>query len=392
MDLKIKRNLNELSPVKNFLKKIVPLDEFKYYLFLFFLLFTCCVRRISPPIHNGPPLLVVEGLITTDSTLYTFKLSYTGNFTNASASVDSNQNYINDARVVVKDDEGDSALCSLISQGTYQTSDSSFIGIVGRTYTLEIYLSNGKTYVSSPEKINPVPPIDSISVAYDSTYITDVRPTQLILSANVHDPPSVQNYYRWTASGYIPRKSWGFYCSPPPPFPECNDPYSCNCMALCEQYITMSQVNILSDKLINGNEIIQPVFYSPIYWFGKHFIEVKQYSLNQDTYLFWQNYLQQTNQTGGVLDPIPESLVGNIYNANDSSDVALGYFETSAVVTKKVVIVLFFLQEYYLQSVAGQFVADKKAGGGDCHLAYPNSLNDDADPTGWENAQEIDLH
>ena len=91
------------------------------------------------------------------------------------------------------------------------------------------------------------------------------------------------------------------------------------------------------------------------------------------------------------------SLVGNIHNATDTNDVALGYFETSAVVTKKVIILPFFLQEYYLESVAGQYIAGKYVGTsgphpGDCHAAYPNSLNDDTDPTGWGNAQEIDLH
>jgi hypothetical protein len=363
----------------------------KYYLFLFAILVTCCVRRINPPIREGIPVLVVEGMITTDSTPYAVKLSYTGIFTNASVRIDTNQNFINDARVVIKDDAGDSSFCNLISPGTYQSIDSGFVGIVGRTYTLEIYLSNGKTYVSSPEKIMPVPPIDSISVVYDGSFITDIRPTQLIISVNVHDPASVQNYYRWTADGYIPRKSWGKSCTYP--YPPCGDPYSCSCFALCEQYISTSQINVLSDKLVNGNEIIQPVFYSPIYWFGSHFIEVKQYSLNQDIYLFWLQYLQQTNRTGSILDPLPASLVGNIHNESDSNDVALGYFEASAVSTKKVVIVPFFLQEYYLESVAGQFIAPlTSAAGGDCHLSYPNSLDDDASPSGWENAQEIDLH
>jgi Domain of unknown function (DUF4249) len=367
----------------------------KYHFLLVIILCTTCVRRITPPIRQGAPILVVEALLTTDSIPYGVKLSYTGNFLNASTGIDSNQNFINDAKVVIKDDAGDSTLCMLISTGTYQSIDSAFVGIVGRTYTLEIYLKNGKTYVSTPEKINPVPPIDSLSAVYDSTFITDIRPTQLIISANIHDPVDAQNYYRWTASAYVPRKSWGDSCSWP--FPECSNPFSCNCSALCEQYITTNQVNVLSDKLINGNEIIEPVFYSPIYWFGKHFIEVKQYSLNQDIYLFWQQYLQQTNRTGSILDPLPASLVGNIHSATDSNDVALGYFEASAVATKRVVIIPFFLQEYYLESVAGQYIADKFATGfalppGDCHLSYPNSLNDDTDPAGWENVQVIDLH
>ncbi|HEY4877099.1 MAG TPA: hypothetical protein VIH86_16080 [Puia sp.] len=47
----------------------------------------------------------------------------------------------------------------------------------------------------------------------------------------------------------------------------------------------------------------------------------------------------------------------------------------------------FFLQNYYLTSVAGQYVAQ-----GDCHLVYPNSLPDNTSPSGWENAQIIEMH
>src|ERR1700688_3763120 len=109
----------------------------KIFALLFFTLFFCnCVRRITPPIRESVPILVVEGLVTTDTIAYAVKLSYTGNFLNASARIDSNQNYINDARVVIKDDAGDSTLCNLISPGTYQSIDSGFVGIVGRIYTL----------------------------------------------------------------------------------------------------------------------------------------------------------------------------------------------------------------------------------------------------------------
>jgi hypothetical protein len=145
-----------------------------YCLLLFIMLFTSCVRRINPPIREGAPALVVEGMITTDSTPYVVKLSYTGNFTNANVAIDSNQNFINDARVVIKDDAGDSALCFLISPGTYQTTDSNFVGMIGRSYTLDIYLSSGKTYVSTPEKINTVPPIDSVTVLIGSCIILHV--------------------------------------------------------------------------------------------------------------------------------------------------------------------------------------------------------------------------
>ena len=356
------------------------------YLLILILSFSC-VRKISPPIRESAATLVVEGTITTDSTPYSINLSYSGSFTNLfEVSQNLSKYYITDAKVTIEDNLGDSTSCKWIGLGTYQSTDSNFVGIVGRTYTLKIYLTNGKVYVSKPETITAVPPIDSLTIFHDTTHITDVRPDQFIISVNTLDQPATKNYYRWTASGYIARKSWGgscaFYWAP------CGDPFSCLCHAQCDVYSADNDINILSDQLINGREIVQPAFYVPIYWFGKDYVQINQYSLSQNAYIFWQQYLTQTNLTGSVLDPQPAPLLGNIYNQSDSSDIALGFFSASAVATKKIIIIPFFIQLYWLESVAGQFIKQ-----GDCQVVYPNALPDnDTGAPGWENAQVIELH
>jgi hypothetical protein len=358
----------------------------KYIFGLTGLFLYSCVRNVTVPVRTVPPILVVEGWITTDPPPYSINLSYSGNFTSTyQADIDSNQQFITDARVTIEDDLGDSTSCTRSVNGTYLSSDSNFIGTVGRTYTLKIYLSNGMIYLSKQEKIASVPPIDSVTLAYDSSYIAEIRPTQIIVSVNTHDPPGIANYYRWTASGYITRKSWGVPCtfgSPP-----CNDPYSCTCSAFCEQLVNNNQINVLSDQFTDGNEITeQPVFYSPVYWFGYHYIQIKQYSISQQAYLFWEQYLAQTNRTGSILDPLPAPLTGNIYNQADSNDIALGLFSASAAFTKKIIIIPYFLQTYLLESTASFYIKP-----GDCHFDYPNSLEDDAIPEGWEDAEVIDF-
>ena len=359
----------------------------RYIFGLIGLFLCCCIRNVNVPIRSVSPILVVEGWITTDPPPYSINLSYSGKFTSTyQGGTDSGkEQFITNAGVTIEDDLGGSTACKWISNGTYQSADSNFIGKVGRSYMLKIYLSNGKTYVSKPEKITPVPPIDSVHIVYDSTFITDIRPTQLILSVNTHDPPGVQNFYRWTAYGYIPRKSVGSPCGSSPP--TCL-PYYCTCNAQCEQLLVNNEINILSDQFIDGREIEQrPVFYSPLYWFGIHFIEIKQYSISEQAYLFWEQYLTQTNRTGSILDPLPAPLKGNVFNEADSNDIALGLFSGSAVHSKKVVIIPFFLQRYYLISVAGEYITL-----GDCQFVFPNSLPDDTNPPGWENAEEIDLN
>ena len=348
-------------------------------LWILFFLFSC-IRKVDPPIRTVSPILVVEGWITTDPAPYQIKLSYSGQYAAAFQLTD--KQFISDAHVRIEDDLGHSTSCAWLSEGNYQTTDSGFVGLVGRSYRLIIQLSNGKTYSSSPEKIEQVPPIDSVSVLYDSTYITDIRPTQLVLSVHTHDAAGTQNYYRWTASGYIPRRSSGAPCSIGSP--PCG--MECMCYAFCVQYLSNDRINIFADQFTDGNEIVQPVFYSPIYWMGVHFIQVNQYSISRPAYEFWQAFLDQTNRTGSILDPLPASLTGNIYNIADSGDRALGYFSASMVASKKVKITPEFLQEYYLRSIAGAYIKQ-----GDCQYVFPDALNDDESPPGWETAESIEL-
>jgi hypothetical protein len=355
------------------------------YVFGSTLLLTCsCVRNVGVPIRTVPPILVVEGWITTDPPPYTINLSYSGNFGNTyQAGTDSDKYFITDARVTLEDDLGDSTSCIQSLNGTYLSTDSNFIGTVGRTYTLKVYLSNGKTFLSKPEKMIPVPPIDSLSIFYDSSYTSG--PPQFIISVNAKDPPGVPNYYRWTAIGYVPRKSVGGYCCS-----FCNPPpcglFNCTCGAFCSQLLGDNDIHVLSDEFIDGREIKLPMFYSPIYWTGIHYVQIKQYSISQTAYVFWEQYLAQTDRTGSILDPLPAPLTGNIYNQADSNDIALGLFSASAVFTRKIIIIPYFLSLEYLEGIISPYIED-----GDCHADYPNSLDDDEVPPGWDDAQIIDL-
>jgi hypothetical protein len=76
-----------------------------------------------------------------------------------------------------------------------------------------------------------------------------------------------------------------------------------------------------------------------------------------------------------------------MYNAADSTDLALGIFSASDVYKEKVILIPFFLQEYELESVAGLDIVM-----GDCGLAYPNALPDETAPPAWDGAQVINIY
>ena len=358
-----------------------------YIVFISCLMTVDCVRVVKVPVRNVPPMLVVQGLVTTSPGPYTINLSYSGRYTNGyQAAVLDSQYFIPDAKVVIRDDVGDSTTCSYAGFGNYLSDSVNFKGVVGRSYTLAVYLSNGRVYLSKPETLPAVAPIDSLTIGYDSAGLTFIQPPPLVATVNSHDPGGGPHYYRWSSFGYIPRKSWGFPCniSDPP----CNDPFVCTCEAFCEQVNSVvSQVTLYSNQYTEGRQIIKPVYYSPVYWFGKHFMEIDQYSLTLTSYRFWEQYLEQTNRTGSILDPLPSPVTGNIYNAADSNDLALGIFSASGVFQKKLTVVPFFLQEYELESVAGSYILP-----GDCDLVYRNTLPDLVSPPAWDSAEVLNLH
>ena len=73
------------------------------------LLLARCVRQVAVPVRNVKPILVVQGLITTAPGPYTINLSYPAPTPTACRPLEQDSTYfIADAKVVIRDDLGDS--------------------------------------------------------------------------------------------------------------------------------------------------------------------------------------------------------------------------------------------------------------------------------------------
>ena len=341
----------------------------KYYWIGFILLLAACVKETKPPIRATKPILVVEGLLLTDTTPCKVSLSYSGAF-NSYGYLESNT--ITDAQVFLKNDTHDSILLTNNGNGDYTDEARQMTAAVGHSYSLSIYLSNGERYASRPEKVLPVSKdfdIDSVGIAFP--FNIELHGANVLI--RTQDPPDETNYYRWLTTGYIPRKSLGIPCGS-----------TTNCRMFCYQYFEDHYINILSDQKVNGSEIrFQRASTTPFYWHGKHYLTIKQLSLSRQAYQFWQSYKEQTERSGSILDPLPASIAGNIYNANDSSELALGYFEASDVISKKIVVVPVFMYNYVVETPALPFGNVP----GPCDEVYPNAM--ERAPKGWQDAPEF---
>ena len=286
---------------------------------------TSCLEEVQIPIRPESALLVVDGGITNELPPYRVRLSYSGNQINAT---DINLNLtVQGATVVIKDNLGDSTILfpSVYERGVYQSEDPNFVGKVGRSYAIQIKLKEGKTFVSTPEKLTYCPPIDSLIAVYQDVR-NDSYPDGYQVYLDTRDPAETQNYYRWNAYGYSRCGSI------------CGNGF-CGAASFLWSPRYQPKINILSDVYVNGNPIRQrPVFFSPVYAPGKHFIEVAQFAISREAFQFWRLYDEQATRTGTIFDPLPAPIQGNVYNVNNLNEYALGYFGVSGTSRKRLII------------------------------------------------------
>jgi hypothetical protein len=340
-----------------------------------------CIKQVDVALRNAPPILVVEGNITTDSVPYTVKLTYSGPIAYSDTIPD--QYLEKDARVTIADELGNVTPLTYTTQGVYTTTDANYIGKTGRSYSVTVVLKDGKKYISVPEKIKPAVAISAVNATFVNQFDM-FYPTYINISVDTKDPAADENYYRWNFMAYSGRQTRGVSCG-----------INCIMNEYCYQKNADKEVRILSDAAINGNDIRdQTVGRCYVYTYLNDFVDVSQLSMTREAYQFWQHYQDQQIRTGGILDPLPASIRGNVYNAANTGDIALGYFSASSVTHRKFILVPYSITPYLLQISALQFIPEKYIS---CFDYYSNALSYPPDhqyppPTGWENAEEIKVY
>lgn len=337
-----------------------------------FLLLTGCIRQVEPPLRSVPKILVVEGGITNDSLSYQLRLTYSGPFRFGNFVPDSLIE--EEAIVTIKDDAGSETFMTYHGGGLYKTDDAGFVGVPGRAYSIAIKLPDGKTYVSNAETMPAPVSSNTLSrIDFDFLHYGLKNPSRFKVYADIQDPGSQENYYRWVSESVIPRKATGVRCG-----------FGCIKGEFCQQPSSDTALRYQSDEAINGNTIKdQLVATLPTYWFGRYYLDIGQYSITRSYYQFLRQYEDQTTKTGTILDPMPAPIVGNVFNAADPSDRALGYFSVSSVYHHKVVLLPLSLSEFILQQSASRFIPV-----GECTIELPNTTELQV-PAGFENAEEI---
>jgi hypothetical protein len=306
--------------------------------FLFFFALFSCVDLYDPNLKNEKSRIVIEGRITTEfdfQWIYlTYDAGYNSNETNFS-------NLVKNAKVWVTDDFGNSFdfIDDTNPKGNVLTglgfdyrSKNKFSAVVGRTYKLFVETQNGKSYVSKEEKIRAVPPIGKIYSEFRKTPAFALNPIgEFLIYTDLKDSPETGEYYQWETIHQEQIEICRYWVlrdnvRPPELFQDkcCGDCWESSICQECKQFA--------SDKFTNGKEIRKKLLGKAPYTDTKpYYLMVKQYSISEATYKFWNTIQTQALNSGGLFDSTPQSIKGNIVNPNDANEEVLGIFSACDV-------------------------------------------------------------
>ncbi|MGF7214443.1 hypothetical protein GGR92_000583 [Spirosoma lacussanchae] len=283
-----------------------------------------CVTEYQPDSISLPPALIVEGQITDQPGPYTVRLSRTADYSIRSVNLLEEK-----ATVTLADNAGNRETLIETSAGVYQTRTNGLRGVAGRQYKLTIQTRAGLQFESQPELLTAAPPILNVYTEYRNEAIpgTANRRQGWDVYIDTKDPATPGNFYRWEWTHYEPIsvcqrtvRTDGSYtglgcCS------QCWDIERCyNC------------INTSSDANINGQAISkQLIMRAPYTSSAPYYLEVQQQAISQGAYAFWKSVRQLVGNTGGLFDPAPALVQGNIRCVSDPSILAFGYFGATGV-------------------------------------------------------------
>lgn len=287
-----------------------------------------CTMEFVPDSDVISETLVVEGMITDQDRVNRIRLSLSqpiGQMLNKKVPVTG-------AVVSITDDDGTVTSLTESPPGTYCTDSVQFRGLVGASYSLRVLLG-GREYETDFMEMKPVPPIDSLY--YEKVLINDAKDTINIdegarIYADTHDPTGKCLFYRWDYS-----ETW-----------EYRIPYAVT-KRVC--YITERSDQILIKNTSPYSQAKVTRF--PVTYINhetdrlkeRYTILLRQYSLNEQEYNFWERVSDVSQDVGNLYDLTPSAIPGNIRSCSDPDETVLGYFSVSAVSEKR----LFIKDHFY---------------------------------------------
>jgi hypothetical protein len=314
----------------------------KYHILLLFMLLLSvrgCIEPYETEIEEETRLLTVEGSIIKGEELQTIVISETTSL------LDPRFKAVKGCEVRVLDDQFNEFLFDEGEEGSYTRIITDEQLVPGRQYMLRITTPGGEVYESDYELLNPEAEVDSvyygIEEKLDATSGEDLNGVQFYIDIKASD--DVPRFFRWnldetyeyTAS--VPISYFYFNPSFEPFTPD--NPYEFYRCWITERVKGLYLSNTINLTTNQKKKI-------PLHYVStlsdrmkiRYNLLVKQYTMNEGAYDYWQQNKTATMEGGGLYTGQPDQPLSNLCNVTDSTERVLGYFWASTMTEKRIVV------------------------------------------------------
>jgi len=289
-----------------------------------------CITPFEPEGMAGyKKMLVVEGNIilggiTTVSLAYSMDLDDDGKIV-----------YVQDANVRVESESGSVyEAVKVVEDGvvSYQ-ADMSDAGLDDR-YRLYLVVK-GKDYESDFVPVKVAPPIDTVA------YMVTGDSTEVEFYVNSRDRTNSTRYYMWSYT-----EAWEFN---PRIYSEFRyDPFSKEIFGIadyenrfnCWQNSKSTAVLIATTDFLDEDVVYRKKLNSIGRYENRinylYSMELTQYALTREAYLYWENIKKNSDDIGGIFSPQPSEMSGNIRCVSDSDEYVIGYISATVPSKKRI--------------------------------------------------------
>lgn len=301
----------------------------KYSLVLILAFLHSCIEPFDPKVVDvNQSLLVVDGVITDQPGPYVIKITNSTSLTGDPVA-------ISVSNIFIEDSDGNVESLTEMSTGVYQTS--TLRGETGQSYRLNFEL-NGELCQSTWEQIKESSMIDGIDyqVERKETSDSDIDLVGVQFFIDNSGTTLAQNYFRfeqyetWETS-VVHRPEFNYLGS------DQIEAIAESLPSTCWKYKKSKDVNLATTEGLIMNELSSHKLGFMLGNDGEerftvlYSLLVKQYTIDENEYLFWKNVKESNDEIGGLFDKQPAQVFGNITNVSNPRNDILGYFSASGL-------------------------------------------------------------
>jgi len=307
-----------------------------------------CLESYQPPLSEDVSYLVVDGFVNASRSSANVRLSRTIGLSNGKPIPDELG-----ATLLIESDGGDVFTLKEGTNGNY--SSDQVITKEGNKYRLRITTNGGKKYASKFMALKSPSILDNVT--------WKAQPEGVRVYVSGHDETNQTHYYKWTFTEtwrYSANYTSYFKMEGGEPIPRIGD-YILNCWKTAQenQILIASTLSLASDVVSDFQIALLPAGTQKLS--HSYSILVEQRALDEEEYNYWLLLKKTTENLGGLFDPLPAQVTGNIFDEDNPEEPVLGYFSVGTVVEKRMFIVIEELPDYlkfYTPLITGCVIID----------------------------------